>query len=74
MRQPVGITQRLKPAYLDLSRVLILDHQPFNEYSQVHRNRVFFWNTLQTNELHTTIYRWEKQKYGDEDDSYGTDP
>jgi hypothetical protein len=40
----------------------------------VHRNRVFFWDQIENSELHNTIYSWEKFKYVEEDDTYGTDP
>ena len=53
--------------------MLILDHAPFNIWSDVTKNRVFIWNTIEESEGHNTVYQWEKVKYGDDDNSYGTD-
>ncbi len=72
-RQIVQVAQRLKPAYIKLAKVLILEHPPFSIWSNTLKNRVFVWSKLDESEMHNTVYQWEKIKYGDEDNTYGTD-
>lgn len=57
--------QDIKPAFLNLLSMLVLNQQPFDVWTP-NKNRVFFWNKLDESEPYNNIYEWEKFKLGEE--------
>ena len=48
---------------MNLARNMLLNYEPFNEWSDDSKVRVYFWDKLQKHDPYQTIYRWEKAKY-----------